>query len=151
MNLKNNFVLFLISVVSLGVLVSCGCRKKLIVINVLDKELYDDCHIKGSVNVPFEQLEDFAKTLDKRTPVVLYCSNYRCTASLIGARMLKSLGVNTVYVYEGGTAEWYQRQLPVNGPCTQMYLKMENEPAHDRHDTEIPVLDWQQLQQMMRS
>ena len=29
---------------------------KLLVINVLDKALYDDCHITGSIHVPFDQV-----------------------------------------------------------------------------------------------
>ena len=40
-------------------------QQGLIVVNVLDKALYDDCHIKGSVHVTFDKLDTFATGLDK--------------------------------------------------------------------------------------
>lgn len=130
---------------------SCQLSRKLLVVNVLDQELYNDCHIAGSINVPFDQLEDFAQKTSKGTPIVLYCSNYRCTASGIGARMLKNLGFSNVAIYEGGTAEWYQKKLPVQGPCKQAYLTMENQPVVTENDGQIPVLTCQQLQEKLKN
>ncbi len=134
-------------------LAACSCQfgHKLLVINVLDQELYNDCHIVGSINVPFDQLEDFAQKTNKTTPIVLYCSNYRCTASGIGARMLKNLGFSNVSIYEGGTAEWYQKKLPVQGPCKQAYLTMENQPVITESDKQVPVLTYQQLQEKLKN
>ena len=40
-------------------------KQGLVVINVLDKELYDDCHIKGSMNIPFEKVDQLAEQLIK--------------------------------------------------------------------------------------
>lgn len=147
-----NFIKKFGSVTFLLALASCSCQfgHKLLVINVLDAAFFDDCHIKGSINVPFDQLEDFAKKTNKSTPIILYCSNYRCTASVIGARMLKSLGFDNVAVYEGGTAEWYQQKLPINGPCQQAYLKMDNSAAHAEIVPDISVLTWQQLHDKMQ-
>jgi len=134
-------------------LVGCAFLKKkepakLQVVNVLDRDLFDDCHIKGSVNVPFEQLESFAKGLDKDTPIVLYCSNYKCTASGLGARMLKDVAFKDVWAYEAGLAEWYQLGLPVNGPCKEAYLKMENKPI-DSFDTSVKIISTDELQKKM--
>src|SRR5579871_1320547 len=109
----------------------CSCTKEateqqapasksdLVVINVLDKELYEDCHIKGSVNVALDQLEHFAAGLDKeKAEVVVYCSNYQCSASETAARKLQELGVKNVAVYEGGMAEWYQQNRAHEGACS---------------------------------
>ncbi len=101
------------------------CEEKkagLVVINVLDKDLYEDCHIKGSINVPFEMIEEYAQQLDKNSEIVLYCSNYQCATSEFAAQKLRQQGFAKVSVYEGGTAEWYQLGLPVDGPHTQTYL-----------------------------
>jgi rhodanese-related sulfurtransferase len=98
-------------------------KDDILVINVLDKELYDDCHIKGSINIPFEMIEEQMASIDKNKPIVLYCSNYQCSSSEYAARKLRSQGFKNVYVYEGGTAEWFQEGLPVEGPHTQVYLK----------------------------
>lgn len=107
----------------------------LILINVLDKDWYDDCHIKGSINVPFSELDEFVKRLDmEKAEIVLYCSNYFCTSSLYGCKHLKEMGFKQVWAYEGGTAEWYQLGLPVNGPSQRAYLSKPvkaHEPASD--------------------
>src|SRR5260221_674614 len=72
-------------------------KSDLIVINVLDKNLYDDCHIKGSINVPFGEIKEYASKIDKSTPVVVYCSNYQCTASGAAAKMLQDMGFENVW------------------------------------------------------
>lgn len=47
----------------------CGESQKqekksgLVVVNVLDEELYNDCHIQGSVNIPFEKVDELADTI----------------------------------------------------------------------------------------
>lgn len=113
--------------ISIFFLPSCKDQKKdLYVVNVLDKEEYDDCHIKGSINVPFDMLEQNVKKFDKDSTIVLYCSNYRCTASKEGVKMLRDMGFKNVYAYEAGMADWYQKGLPVEGPCGASYLKQEN-------------------------
>ena len=139
------FILFL-SACSFG-------RKKgnseLLVVNVLDQEFYNDCHIKGSINVPFEQFEEFAKKLDKNTHLVVYCSNYQCTASFLGARMLKQMGFKNVWAYEAGMAGWYQEKLPVDGSCKQPYLTMSNKPLVGEKESDVEIITTQDLQQKM--
>jgi rhodanese-related sulfurtransferase len=117
-----------------------------VVINVLEKNLYDDCHIQGSVSVPFEGLEQYAQQyLDKNTEIVLYCSNYMCSASGQGCKLLKRLGFDKVYAYEGGTAEWYQHRLPVEGPCAAGYLKVHLAPPDDSTEHDKAVMSMQEL------
>lgn len=115
----------------------------LLVVNVLSEQLYDDCHIKGSVNVPFQELDSLIKNLDRDAHVVFYCSNYMCTSSGYAGKRLKDLGFEHVWVYEGGTAEWYQMGLPVEGPCTQSYLRKPMDPI--AQDVDVPVLTAQEL------
>lgn len=127
------------SVAMMTVLTGCfnfGSNKskipEMLLVNVLDKEFYDDCHISGSIHV---SLSDFQKTSDswpKTTKVVLYCSNYSCTASTSMCRKLIKKGFEFVRDYEEGMAGWYQEHLknpdayPVEGPCKSSYLTMEN-------------------------
>ncbi len=121
----------------------------LVVINVLDQGSYNDCHIKGSVNVTLDTIEQFAATLDKSAEVVVYCSNYLCSTSEYVAKKLKSLGCNQVYVYEGGVAEWYQKGLPVEGPSKAPYLKKEVNKPVSQHG-EISAINVQDLAQKMK-
>ena len=129
----------------------CSCEKKkgkpeLLVINVLDAELFNDCHIKGSINVSFEQLEDFAKKLDKDTQIVIYCSNYQCTASFLGARMLKQMGFKNIWAYEAGMAGGFQSGLSLEGMCKQPYLTMKNVPLDMEKESDIEIITTQDLQ-----
>ena len=71
--------------------------------------------LQGSINVPFEEVETFAKDLDRDAEMVVYCANYMCTASGAAAQKLKEMGFENVWAYEGGTAEWYQMGLKAEG------------------------------------
>jgi len=132
---------------------------RLRLVNVLDKVIFDDAHIKGgkgveSINIAMETLKDAAKQWDKAVPVVVYCSNYWCTASGQGARELTELGFKEVWAYEGGMAEWYQlnQQNPefaIEGPAQMAYLKMKV-AAPARRDEKIKVIDAQMLQKMIK-
>lgn len=119
------------------------------VVNVLDKPLYDDCHIKGSINVPFMEVEEVAKSWNKDGEVVFYCSNYQCTASGAAARQLEQLGFENVFVYDAGMAAWYQSGLPVEGACAQGYLKMVNNKPDEREQG-VKLIDTQKLYDKMK-
>ena len=149
--------------VALLLLSSCSCKKqvaekeeKVKLINVLDKELFDDCHIKGSYHVPFmdfdnpdsSPIEEFVKNLPKHTKMVIYCSNYLCSASGEIASKLNKMGFENVWAYEAGMAEWYQKGLPVSGACKQGYLfKQMNPPAEHRGD--FKVIETNELKVML--
>jgi rhodanese-related sulfurtransferase len=128
-----------------------GEKEELVVINVLDKNLYDDCHIEGSINIPFEIFEQYAqRKLSKSAVIVVYCSNYMCSASGEAALMLKKMGFKKVWAYEAGMAEWYQQKLPVVGPCSSKYLNARFSPP-DHQELGLPVITTQQLREKMLS
>lgn len=122
-------------------------QKGLIVINVLSKKMYKDCHIAGSISVPFETVEKYAQeNIDHDAEIVLYCSNYMCSASGFARKKLMDLGFKNVWVYEGGTAEWIQFGYPVEGPCKLSYLKKKM----DAPDEQEPyVISAQELKKKM--
>jgi len=124
-------------------------NSNLVVINVLDQNFYNDCHIKGSINVTLDTIEQFAANLDKNAEIVVYCSNYHCSTSEYVAKKLKSLGCDRVHVYEGGIAEWYQKGLPVEGPSKIAYLaKRVSGPVSQQ--SEIPIINAEGLAQKMK-
>lgn len=135
------------------VFVGCGGQEKktgLIVVNVLDKEYYDDCHIKGSIHVAYEEIEKFAQTVEKDAEIVFYCSNYMCTASGAAAKELVDQGFKNVWAYEAGMAEWYQSELPVEGPCQKSYLlkKVMQPELEERKD--ISIISTEDLARKMK-
>lgn len=156
MNFSLSFLFFLTILTS-----GCGCSNiqkkndvtikhepKLIIVNVLDKALYDDCHIKGSINVPFEEFNDWvnknleSKKIDINDHIVVYCSNYMCTASGYSAQLLTKLGFKNVWAYEAGVAEWLQQGKAIEGVCQKPYLKrVVDKPEHAQEDINIISTD----------
>jgi rhodanese-related sulfurtransferase len=46
-------------------------------VEVLPAERYEEQHIPGAINIPLKQLDaSTTAALNKRNPVVVYCSNY---------------------------------------------------------------------------
>ena len=121
----------------------------LVVINVLDQELYNDCHIKDSINIPFEMIEKNSDTIDKNAQVVFYCSDYQCTSSEWAAKKFKEKGFHDVSVYEGGMAEWYQKGLPTEGPHEKPYLNKTVNQVLSDEQSEIPLISCENLAEKM--
>lgn len=114
--------------------------KNFLLINVLSKESYQDCHIKNSINIPLENIEDinkYIKNLNLDTPIIVYCASYACSASSIAWHKLKDMGFKNVKAYEGGIKEWYQNNLPVEGPCKLDYLKIKDLPIKEIRNIDI--------------
>jgi len=90
----------------------------LVLVNVLQPESYEKIHIKGSISIPQEQLQNGRwKELDKGKEIVTHCSSYSCNASRESAEFLEKQGYN-VRAYEGGMREWAESRLPTEGRLT---------------------------------
>jgi rhodanese-related sulfurtransferase len=79
-------------------------------VNVLDKDYYNQGHIKGSINISVHD-KDFDKKIlkklnNKNKKVVVYCANKQCSASPRAAMRMKQLGFKNVTDYEDGMQEW---------------------------------------------
>ncbi len=125
-----------------------------LVVNVLDKNFYDDAHIKGSINVPYEKVDDFLGKTNKDTTLVFYCSNYMCTASHEAVKMARKQGFKDARVYSGGTAEWYQirkndASYELVGPAKDKYLEIML-PKPQEGDEKLQVIDALELKNLMK-
>lgn len=159
MKFSMNIKALSLCMVSLLLLSSCRWFKtqdskaadSLVIVNVLDKELHDDCHIRGSINLTMDQVEAHGKNnWDKdATHVVIYCANYKCTASGASAKLLREMGFKYVWAYEGGTAEWKHLEYPINGSCTQGYLNDYAQPEGHEVAPGTPTISAQDLKTKM--
>lgn len=123
-------------------------KEGLFLVNVLDADYFNDCHIKApnSINISLEELDAFAATLNpQKAEVVFYCSNYMCTASGFAAKALTQKGFANVWAYEAGMADWYQKGLPVEGPCKKAYLDKKIEKIELEDSSEIRILSTDEL------
>jgi len=116
----------------------------LVVVNFLDKPLYDDCRIAGSINISLDEVDLSEGKIDKDAEVIVYCSNTLCTASGFARDRMRTIGFTNVRAYEPGTAGWYQADLPVEGPCQQGYLKQKVGGASEDESSE-DVISTQEL------
>lgn len=120
------------------------------VINVLDKQFYNDAHIPGSIQLSVVDVEQIAKKWKKNTTLVVYCSNYMCSASISVARKLKAMGFEKVFAYEAGMAGWKQAGLPVDGPAKESYLGLPNEKLSDKK-YDVEEISTQDLKKLLES
>ncbi len=118
---------------------------KPIIINVLDPAYYEDCHIKGSINVPVNKLVEYVAELPKDTEIILYCAHYQCPASKKAWHSLNLLGYTNIWAYEGGIVEWFQKGLPIEGPCTHEFLKEQHSRPSTREDLEVKEITSKEL------
>ena len=144
-----------IAAIFAGLVLLPGCwgeekKSGLVVVNVLDKELHDDCHIAGSINIPLDQLDPKMNSIAQDADIVFYCSNYQCTGSEYAASKFLKKGFESVSVYEGGMAEWYQAGLPVEGKHLKAYLSKPSQKGPDEDGSSIPVITMEQLAKKMK-
>ena len=103
-----------------------------LLINVVEKDYFDDAHIPYSVHVDYDNIKEYLTSIlqnNKHTPLIFYCTNYYCTSSDDAALTALKLGFTDVSVYKGGTAEWVQTAkndptITYNGKGTKEYLEI---------------------------
>jgi rhodanese-related sulfurtransferase len=123
-------------------------NKNFFLINVLPSESYADCHIKGSISVPLEKLEEFAQKLDKNAEIVVYCARYACPLSKKAWKLLKKLGFVNIKAYEGGILEWHQTGLATEGSCKSDFLSGPKEQPTER-DPEVVTISLDELKKKL--
>lgn len=118
-------------------------KNNFLVINALAKDSYDDCHIKGSINVPLDHLESYVKDIPRDAEIIVYCAHYACPVSREAWHLLNNLGFAHIKAYEGGMREWYQHKFPSVGKCKSEYLHEKNNP--EEFDKVVATISAQEL------
>lgn len=73
--------------------------KDLVLIDLRNRASFACGHIKGAVNIPYEELEDTARQLSKERLLVFYCS--RGGQSLLACNHLEAKGYRVLNVANG--------------------------------------------------
>ena len=78
---------------------------------------YKQGHIKGALNLPFEEFDDFypkvASKLPKDKTIIAYCDGTECELSLFLTRILREKGYQDLKIFFGGWAVWEEADLPI--------------------------------------
>ncbi len=76
-------------------------------------------HIKGAINLPYEEYEEHAPRVLPKLPkdheIIAYCDGTECETSLLLARELIDLGYEDIKVFFGGWQEWRDAGLSIEG------------------------------------
>jgi rhodanese-related sulfurtransferase len=79
---------------------------------------YKQGHIKGALNLPYEEFDEFypkiAPKIPKDKTILAYCDGTECELSLLLARVLRDEGYQHLKVFFGGWAEWEKAGLPID-------------------------------------
>lgn len=159
--MKKLFPQFLILLALIIILPCCDLFKKsneqntllrgLIILDVNDNDVYSDIHIKGALHLPYDKiaadanyLKNISSGWDKKSELVVYCTNYQCTASDDVAKKLLALGFDNVRVLKAGIQTWYQLAqknktgYPYEGRATMSFL---SKPVNTEfQESEIKVI-----------
>lgn len=94
--------------------------KSFLFVDAREPEEYHDGHIKGAINLPFDEVDEYLPQVEPLMPldtsIVVYCSGSECESSLFLARyMREDLGYQNVEIFFGGWRAWYNERLPIEG------------------------------------
>jgi len=93
---------------------------KVTIVDARDKEQYDNLHIKGSVNIPYNYYEDYdilyeLSDLSPEDIYIVYCNGGDCSLSLdLAYVMYDEFDFETVFVYEEGLPVWEEHNYPLS-------------------------------------
>jgi len=87
-----------------------------VVINALGKDSFLAKHIPGSINIPAENVEEWAKQVvpDKDQEIIVYCASPDCPASPKAAEKLTEMGYSNVYDFEDGITGWLNANYTIS-------------------------------------
>lgn len=84
-----------------------------VVLDVRSREGYNEGHIPGAVNIPFEELPQRLQELSKLREIICYCWDVTCFLSAKAAYVLAKKGYRVKELI-GGIAEWKKAGFPIN-------------------------------------
>lgn len=101
-----------------------------VLIDVREKDEFDDGHIRGSKWIPrgLLELRIESAVLDRQKPIILYCAGG--VRSALAAQSLKLLGYQNVESMEGGFGRWKQRGFPIH---IERPLNADQRARYSRH------------------
>ena len=83
-----------------------------------DNAEYREGHIKGAINIPYDQFQQdypkYEKFLTKDKKIITYCHGTGCGLSVDVAKDLRALGYTEVYVMTDGWPGWINANLPIS-------------------------------------
>ena len=89
-------------------------RESCIIIDVRNKEKFNDGYIPNAINIPFTNFPESTDILKKESKktILVYCGSGNSSGKAM--RILSQKGFEKVMIIEGGFSEWVKLQLPIS-------------------------------------
>lgn len=94
-------------------------------INVLPRDIYVDCSLPHSINIPTHRLGKklaSPKKWPRSRKIIIYCAGMDCPLSKYAYQTLRDLGFKDVLVLDGGIRQWKRNMMITQGVCKSGYL-----------------------------
>jgi rhodanese-related sulfurtransferase len=96
---------------------------KVLLVDARPKALYDAGHITGAISLPEsstpEEVAVFQKQYDPKTPIVVYCSDLKCSLSMkLAVKLATWYHYQKIQYMPGGYQEWLRTQAPQAKPSS---------------------------------
>lgn len=75
------------------------------IIDTREKAKFDECHIKGAINIPQIDLPDQIDKVRRDIPVIIYCL-YGVKSDAPFLYLREKMKIRNVFVLEGGLYQW---------------------------------------------
>jgi len=86
------------------------------VLDVREREEWDDGHLPGAVHVPYHDLDGIPAGIDPQRPVAVICSSGQRSA--VAASLLARAGAaRVIHVADGGVGTWRSHGWPIEQPA----------------------------------
>jgi len=83
-----------------------------VLLDVRSREGFNEGHLPGAINIPFEELPTRLKELPKNKDIITYCWDVTCILCTKAAFVLAKKGYRAKEML-GGIAEWQQAGFPI--------------------------------------
>jgi len=82
-------------------------NEEYVLVDILPSQHFNQEHIPGAINIPFESLESEApKVLSKTKRIIVYGDEHTDATSAKAASLLESMGYRKVSDFDGGIYAW---------------------------------------------
>ena len=78
-------------------------------VDVLSEKNFNESHIPGAINIPFDDLDEKALAkgnVTKDDTIVVYCASYACQKSTKAAKKLSAMGYENTFDFKAGKRGW---------------------------------------------
>jgi hypothetical protein len=116
-------------------------KHKLLFLHVASQEADSDCRIKGSLRVPFKELDVFVeqhKKVRSELELIIYSATNQSHEVHDVWRQLREQGFNAK-VLEGGLCVWINKGFPSEGLCRASYLKEAEPISHYQEHKSVMI------------